>query len=182
MRVIDKREIYSRRSILRGGAAATVGVVGMGVGAGVIVGPGKAWGGNAQNLKPETMQTLIQMARDTYPHDRIADKYYEVAVRGYDARAGENAELKATIENGVTTLDGLAASKHGRRYVDVGWEADRVALLREIAGGAFFQMIRSGLVVGLYNQPEVWARLGYEGPSFGKGGYLNRGFDDIDWL
>jgi hypothetical protein len=24
--------------------------------------------------------------------------------------------------------------------------------------------------------------LGYEGPSFDKGGYLNRGFNDLDWL
>jgi len=24
--------------------------------------------------------------------------------------------------------------------------------------------------------------LGYEGPSFDKGGYINRGFDDLDWL
>jgi hypothetical protein len=24
--------------------------------------------------------------------------------------------------------------------------------------------------------------LGYEGPSFDKGGYLERGFNDLDWL
>jgi hypothetical protein len=24
--------------------------------------------------------------------------------------------------------------------------------------------------------------LGYEGPAYEKGGYLHRGFDDLDWL
>jgi hypothetical protein len=28
----------------------------------------------------------------------------------------------------------------------------------------------------------VWTKLGYEGPSAPEGGYLHRGFDDIDWL
>ena len=34
----------------------------------------------------------------------------------------------------------------------------------------------------LYSDPEVWELLGYEGPSFDKGGYIDRGFDDLDWL
>ena len=34
----------------------------------------------------------------------------------------------------------------------------------------------------LYNDPQVWEKLGYEGPSAEQGGYLSRGFDDIDWL
>jgi hypothetical protein len=37
-------------------------------------------------------------------------------------------------------------------------------------------------VVGLYSQPDIWPYFGYEGPSNDKGGYVNRGFDDIDWL
>ena len=36
--------------------------------------------------------------------------------------------------------------------------------------------------MGLYNQPEVWTILGYEGESASKGGYINRGFNDIAWL
>ncbi|HDL17353.1 MAG TPA: Twin-arginine translocation pathway signal, partial [Rhizobiales bacterium] len=44
------------------------------------------------------------------------------------------------------------------------------------------QKIRGGLVTGLYNRKDVWAKLGYEGESASKGGYIDRGFDDIDWL
>ena len=42
--------------------------------------------------------------------------------------------------------------------------------------------MRSTLVVSLYNQKDLWAKFGYEGSSADKGGYINRGFSDIDWL
>jgi hypothetical protein len=38
------------------------------------------------------------------------------------------------------------------------------------------------VAVALYRNKQVWPKLGYEGPSFPFGGYLERGFDDIDWL
>jgi hypothetical protein len=28
----------------------------------------------------------------------------------------------------------------------------------------------------------VWPIFGYEGESYSKGGYIKRGFDDIDWI
>ena len=37
-------------------------------------------------------------------------------------------------------------------------------------------------MLNLYDDPEVWAALGCEGSSFDKGGYINRGFNDLDWL
>jgi hypothetical protein len=177
MRILDKREKVSRRDFLATGGAITVGV-----GAGMVSCPKGAWAVSVKNLKPETMQTLIQMARDIYPHDRLADKYYAGAVAGYDDQAGEDKDLLHLLEDGVATLDTMAASQHGGRYVAVGWESDRVALLQQIQGGPFFQKIRSGLVTGIYANPEVWPLFGYEGPSANKGGYIDRGFDDIDWL
>jgi hypothetical protein len=48
--------------------------------------------------------------------------------------------------------------------------------------GKFFQTIRGNLVTGLYNNPEVWPKFGYEGSSADKGGYIDRGFSDINWL
>jgi len=55
-------------------------------------------------------------------------------------------------------------------------------VLQQIEATPFFQSIRGGLVVSLYNQPEVWPIFGYEGESFSKGGYIARGFNDIEWL
>ena len=48
---------------------------------------------------------------------------------------------------------------------------------------AFFQTIRGGLVTGLYNQKAVWPLFGYEGESsYSHGGYIDRGFNDINWI
>jgi len=34
----------------------------------------------------------------------------------------------------------------------------------------------------LYDDVEVWQAFGYEGASAHLGGYVNRGFNDLDWL
>ncbi len=56
-----------------------------------------------------------------------------------------------------------------------------MALLRDIETTPFFQLVHGSLVTGLYNNPDIWPIFGYEGESASKGGYLYRGFDDIDW-
>lgn len=166
-----------RRAFLtRAGVSAIV------ISNGALICLGEAWGLEVKALKPETARTLVKLARDIYPHDRLADRFYAVAVKGYDEKAGKDPATLAAFEGGVTALDADAKATHGVAYADVGWEAERVALLRPIQGGAFFQGIRSDLIVSLYNQKEVWPLFGYEGESASKGGYVNRGFNDIQWL
>jgi hypothetical protein len=149
---------------------------------GALICLGEAWGLEVKALKPETARTLVKLTRDIYPHDRLADRFYAVAVKGYDEKAGKDPATLAAFEVGVAALDADAKASHGVAYADVGWEAERVALLRPIQGGAFFQGLRSDLIVSLYNQKEIWPLFGYEGESASKGGYVNRGFNDIQWL
>lgn len=177
MRTIDKRPRVSRREFLATTGAAVIVVSGN-----ALINPGEAWGLEVKHLKPETMRTLIQMARDIYPHDRFSDRIYVEAMKGHDEAAGKDAATKTLLEDGVATLDGMAKARHGVAYADVGWEGDRVAILDTIQNGAFFQKIRGGLITGIYNRKDVWAQLGYEGESFSKGGYIKRGFNDITWL
>jgi hypothetical protein len=125
------------------------------------------------------MKTLLQLARDIYPHDRIADRFYAIAIKGHDERAAADEAHKALIEDGIADLDATAGPGG---YIGIGWESDRVALLRKISETPFFQAIRSDLVVSLYNQQDVWPIFQYEGESYSQGGYIDRGFDDIDWL
>ena len=73
-----------------------------------------------------------------------------------------------------------ASERHKVPYAEVGWESDRVALLQRIEQSDFFQKIRGDLVVSLYNQKELWPKFGYEGSSAEHGGYIKRGFADID--
>jgi len=168
---------FSRRQFLKTSSAATLMIMG-----GAVINQNEAWGLETKALKPETMQTLIQMARDIFPHDRFADKIYALAVKTYDESAVEDEELKTMVEDGVNELNTSANDSFGFNYVDVGWEDDRNSLLTQAESGPLFQKLRGDLVVSIYNNQDVWAILGYEGESFSKGGYIERGFNDLEWL
>jgi len=146
-------------------------------GAGFIAAPDAAWALEVSVISEHEMATLLQMARDIYPHDRVADQYYAVAVKGYDSE-----DKKAMVAEGVAALDAAAKAAGHADYASIGWEEDRVKLLQAMEDTGFFQTVRGGLVTGLYNQKDVWPLFGYEGESFSKGGYIDRGFADINWL
>jgi hypothetical protein len=164
----------SRRQLLSRSIAAGATFM---VGAGFVAAPDAAWATEVVALKPETMATLVQMARDIYPHDHVPTEFYVIAVKGYDT-----AETAADIEAGIAALNEAAIGAGHASYLAMAWERDRVDVLRAMEESAFFQKIRGGLVTGLYNQKAVWPLFGYEGESFSQGGYLERGFDDIAWL
>jgi hypothetical protein len=174
MRLIDKRMKVSRRDMLRTGgavaAAATVMPVGMVKAAEPVA------------LSKASFATLVKMARDVYPHDKIADKYYAAVIDSLDKAAKEDAALKTLLEDGVAQLNKKAAGlKHGG-YDGIASEDERVAILKEIETTPFFQKVRGTMITGLYNNKELWPHFGYEGSSADKGGYIKRGFNDIDWL
>jgi hypothetical protein len=179
MREVDRRGKYSRRIFLQG-AATAVPVVAVAASAGL--GIEDAWANEATTLTPDTMKTLVKVARDIYPHDFLVDSYYITAIKPWDGKAAKDPAVKAMIENGVQRLDQDAKDRHKAAYVQIPWETDRIALLQGIEQTDFFKSMRSDLVVSLYNQEELWPKFGYEGSSAEHGGYIKRGFNDIDWL
>jgi hypothetical protein len=173
MSKIERTGLTRRALLSRSMAAGALAVVGTGF----IAAPNAAWALEVTAITEHEMATLLQMARDIYPHDKIGDEYYAVAVKGYDAE-----DKKAMVAEGIAAVDAAATAAGHADYLSIGWEEDRVKLLQAMEDSAFFQTVRGGLVTGLYNQKEVWPIFGYEGESFSKGGYINRGFDDINWL
>ncbi len=103
MRLLDKRATLSRRRLLSSGGASLVAMTVMP--GGVIVGTDSAWAATAQALQPETFATLVQMARDIYPHDRIADHFYAKVVESFDQAAAGSEDDKLVFEQGVAGLD-----------------------------------------------------------------------------
>jgi hypothetical protein len=174
--VYNRTPSISRRELLKRGTAAGALLV---VSGSAVLSTSEAWGLETAALKPETMATLIQMARDIYPHDQVPDRFYALAVKSHDETAAKDPAHKELIEAGIADLNGRAGSGG---YNGLGWEEDRAKLLQEIEETPFFQAVRGGLVVGLYNQKELWPIFGYEGESYSKGGYIDRGFNDIEWL
>ena len=169
----DLRGLTRRQLLSRSFAAGALAVTGTGF----IAAPNAAWAVEVTAITPEEMATLLQMARDIYPHDQVADQFYAVAVKGYDT-----AEKKDLVTAGIAEVNAAAKALGHADYLSIGWAEDRVKVLQSIETGTFFQTVRSGLVTGLYNQKEIWPIFGYQGESFSQGGYIERGFNDIDWL
>jgi hypothetical protein len=169
----EKRGLTRRALLARAVSAGALAVTG----AGFIAAPDAAWALDVTFITPEQMATLLQLARDTYPHDQVSDRFYAIAVRGYDT-----ADMQGFVAEGVAALNTAAQRLGHDSYLAADWEEDRVKVLQSIESTPFFQTVRSGLVTGLYNQKEVWPIFGYQGESFSEGGYIDRGFNDIDWL
>ena len=121
------------------------------------------------------MATITAAARTMYPHEALPDDVY--------ARVGEKLAEAARADSGTARLikDGVSALNRGRPFT--GLSADeQFEALKQIEGSDFFELVRSTAVAEIYSDQRTWKLVGYEGPSFDKGGYINRGFDDLDWL
>jgi hypothetical protein len=177
MRLVDKTVKLNRRAFLgrSAGAVALAGVVG-------ALSDGGAFAATLTTVTPAAAPTLVKVARDLYPHDRLADSCYENAVTAIDKAVAADAANKTLLTDGVAMLDAAARKLKGSPYAAIAAEADRVTVLKSIEGSPFFTRMRSEMITALYNQPEVWTKLGYEGSSAEHGGYIHRGFNDIDWL
>ncbi len=167
---------FNRRQFLEtGGRTMAGGVAASSLGA--LMAPDGAWAVPLTALDKPTADTLLRVCRVMFPHDAIGDAPYAVCVEGLDGKAAKDADLAKNLKDGVAILNGGAAGK----FLELD-EAAQVKALAAQEGTPFFQAIYGHVIVALYNNPKVWGHFGYEGPSYPHGGYLERGFDDIDWL
>ena len=122
-------------------------------------------------------RTLVRMLQVMFPHDSFPAGPYERAAEEVLNAAAVSPQVQAQLIQGLHDLDVLRDVSFVQLPNDVA-----LTVLRGIQDAPFFQHILGVVVVKLYDDYEVWDLLGYEGPSFDKGGYINRGFDDLDWL
>jgi TAT (twin-arginine translocation) pathway signal sequence len=177
MRHMVLRELvskFSRRGFLRAGAAT--------VAAAAVGGAPLLTQAAESGLSAEQSRTLVKFTRDLFPHDRLDDSFYAKAIAPLKDEASKDATARRLLAEGVAQLDSATMASAGKPYAEVTDESIRIAAIKKIEGGAFFEKVYSGTITPLYNQPELWAKFGYEGPSSAQGGYLHRGFSDIDWL
>jgi hypothetical protein len=163
-----------RRDFLR---SSGITVTALAAGGSVIFGHNHAWAVAATTLDPHTTQTLLVMTRDLFPHQRLGEQYYAVVVDMLDKQAAGDPTTKQLLADGVAMLD----SAQGKAWVDLP-DSARETALRGVEKTAFFTTVRTKTISGLYGNPAVYGMFGYGGPSAPLGGYINRGFDDIDWL
>ncbi|HEY3190821.1 MAG TPA: hypothetical protein VGJ70_25240 [Solirubrobacteraceae bacterium] len=111
---------------------------------------------------------LTRMVRVMFPHESFPDGPYERTADAILEDAAADVRLRGQLDQGLRDLDALGGPT--------------LEVLRGMSSTGFFEAVRAKTILTLYNDPEVWSLLGWEGASYSKGGYLDRGFDDLDWL
>ena len=133
----------------------------------------------ARSQTDETVRVaaLSQVIYRMFPHESVGAEHYRNAADYVLLSVRGDSQAFSLIRDGLVALD----EGTGTRFESA--SADRqVAELAAISGGAFFRTVRARAIESLYRNPVVWTVLGYEGSSIEYGGYIHRGFDDIDWL
>jgi len=123
---------------------------------------------------PEDKKTLVRMLRVMYPHDRFDDGPYERAADAVISAATSTPGQILTFKTGMRELEAKSFLSMDNKSATV--------YLKGIESSSFFGIVQGTGLVAIYSDHYVWGILGYEGPSFEKGGYLERGFNDLDWL
>ncbi len=138
-----------------------------GVGAGEIAIP---WSGNDK-------KTLADVLYQLFPHPRLNKDVYKQVTEQISHKIAQSNELASMMKNAMDGLTGNSREK---------WSMlpprDKTELLEEIQHTPFFQFVLNETLSGVYRHPDTWKLLGFEGSSLEFGGYINRGFNDIDWL
>jgi hypothetical protein len=118
------------------------------------------------------LELLASVAYDLFPYPGLkADLYVRV---GDHLLQANNPLITAGLQQLRT-----AVSNVPWKQVD---EAQRIAVLTQLQTSPFFAAVRAGALEVLYRTPEMFALVGYGGSAIEQGGYINRGFADIDWL
>ena len=164
----------SRRRFLKGSALLGTLAVGSPL---ALIAPSRAWALEMSSFDSETGQTLLQFCRHIFPHDSMDDAVYALVVKDLDAAASADSATKELLEAGVAALN----QKAGGDWLALNNE-QQFSIVEAESSTAYFEKVRSTAVVSLYNNQLAFTHFGYEGEAFSQGGYLNRGFQDLDWL
>ena len=175
----------SRRNFLRGtaAAAATLAVLD---GSRLITGPGTAWALELRSLNEAQGDNLLRLLRDIFPHDFLADVFYVNAIAPLDDAADADPQMRELLADGLADLDRrareVAGSSADVSFARLSPERVRVAIIETISNTSFFTTVYGTCLIPFYNQREHWPVFGFEGPSSPLGGYIDRGFDDLEWI
>ena len=131
---------------------------------------------NLSALDATQAKEMLAMTRQLFPHDQLGDEYYWVVVESIDKEMAGSAELATQIRAGLTQLNQAAGGDFASADAD-----KQLAAMKQLEGTSFFSAMLGKTQFYFYNNKAVWPKFGYEGSSWEKGGYINRGFNDVTW-
>jgi hypothetical protein len=140
------------------------------------VGPRIALAAELSTLDSAQAKEMLAMTRQLFPHDKLGDEYYWVVVESIDKEMAGSPELATEIRGGLAQLSQAA----GGDFTAV--DADKqIEAMKKLEATPFFSDMLNKTQFYFYNNKTVWPKFGYEGSSWEKGGYINRGFNDVKW-
>lgn len=118
------------------------------------------------------LELLASVVYDILPYAELPPELYVTA-------AQKILDLKDN--NIVAGLEKLRVASNNAAWIDVP-EAERLAILSSLQDSPFFGVLRANTLQVLLRDPATFAIVGYGGSSIQYGGYINHGFNDINWL
>ena len=165
----------TRRSFLKGSAVLTGTIATSSIL--FALAPSPVWAVALSVLTQDEGNTLLQMGRVLYPHEKLPDAVYALLAKDLDAAATTDAVLTLQLRNGIRELNRLAGGKFTAAD-----EATKLEAVQALEKSPFFETVRGKCVTSLYDNDMAFAAFGYPGSSWEKGGYITRGFQDLTWL
>lgn len=132
---------------------------------------------NATEFTDTAKALLVRMIRVAFPHKNVPEGPFERTADKIIQMANESTWFRMKLVQGLETLN----ARSDGAFLELE-QVDAVRLLKSVEQTDFFAFVRRTTVLEMYEDEELWSAVGYEGPSFDKGGYINRGFNDLDWL
>lgn len=134
-------------------------------GATARVGPGE----------PAATRSVAALALAAYPHPKLGGAFYTGLAARYLTEL--DAPGRAALDAFAARLDADASGHWATAPVTA-----RTRILATHAADPAYRGFLWRTAELAYRDPAVWKLIGFEGSSLEHGGYLERGFDDIDWL
>jgi hypothetical protein len=120
---------------------------------------------------------MVKFARRLFPHEGMADRVYGEVVGQVLATTASNPATAGLVDGATRVLDSAASGS----WIDLG-EAEQLEVLRATENDPMVVGLRETVRFVFYENESVWKHIEYPGSSKEYGGYINRGFNDIDWL
>jgi hypothetical protein len=120
---------------------------------------------------------MVKLARRLFPHEDMADAVYGEVVGQVLATIASDPATAGLIDGATQVLDSAGSGS----WIDLA-ESEQLAVLRATENDPTVVGLRETVRFVFYQNESVWKHIDYPGSSKEFGGYIDRGFNDIDWL
>jgi hypothetical protein len=136
-----------------------------------------AWANSDAGEDSAQLMAMTKLARHLFPYDRLADSVFAEVLGEVLAITVADPSTEKLLQSLEDKLDEQSARPWASLDND-----EQLRMIVRLQNSALFESVLGLVRFRLHYHPEVWELLGYPGSSVEYGGYVDRGFDDIDWL